>query len=63
MDSSKHAYVPTGIWQFDAIGAMKALGSIAVMAGVAKPRAAAQEDGYEELLEGLERDRNACGKK
>ena len=62
-DSSKHAYVPTGIWQFDARGAMKALGSIAVMAGVAKPRAAAQEDGYEELLEGLERDRNACGKK
>ena len=56
-DSNKHEYVETGIWQFDARGAMRALGSVAVMAGVAKPSAQAQTDeGYEALLERLEKN-------
>lgn len=57
-DSSKHAYVESGLWKFDASGAMKALGSIAVMAGLGKPeRKDGENDGYEALLEALERDR------
>lgn len=57
-DSSKHAYVESGFWKFDASGAMKALGSIAVMAGLGKPeRKDGENDGYEALLEALERDR------
>lgn len=57
-DSSKHEYVESGFWQFDARGAMKALGSIAVMAGLGKPESKdGQNDGYEALIEALERDK------
>lgn len=55
-DSIQHKYVPTGVWQFDARGAMKALGSIAVMAGLGKPEKPDSDDGYESLLAALEED-------
>lgn len=57
-DSGKHAYVESGIWQFDARGAMKALNSIGTMAGLGRePAEDDRQDGYEALVEALERDR------
>ena len=58
-DSSKHAYVETGVWQFDARSAMKALGSIATMAGLGgKQEKNDSDEGYESLLAALEEDNN-----
>ena len=58
-DSSAHKYVETGVWQFDARGAMKALGSIATMTGLGKPESKdGGSDGYETLLAALEEDEN-----
>lgn len=53
-----HAYEKSGVWEFDARGAMKALDNIAVMTGLAKPDGKPDAaDGYEALVQALEGER------
>lgn len=57
-DSNAHEYKQTGVWQFDAKSAMRALGSIAAMAGIGKDTKSESDDGYEALLDALKEDEN-----
>ena len=56
-DREKKEYVSSGLWTFDAKGAIKALNSIAIMAGIeGKKRGDDGESAYESLLREVEQE-------
>lgn len=56
-DSEKKEYVESGLWTFDAKGAIRALSGLAAMAGInGKKRGDDGENAYESLLQEMEQE-------
>ena len=54
-DRERREYVESGLWTFDARGAIRALSSLAALAGLGKKNGE-ENGGYEQLLEELEHE-------